>query len=143
MRSIFFLAFIFLFPPDLSAQLRYLHCGRLITMAGGNAVAQEEMTLIVQADTVLRVEKGYRPAPAGAELIDLKNKTVLPGLIDCHVHFEFEQSRSSYNEKYTMNDADIAFRAEVYAERTLLAGFTTVRDLGGKGINISLRNAIN
>lgn len=143
MRSALLFALLLFILPDVSAQLRYLHCGRLITMAGGKAEVQEEMTLVVQADTVVRVDKGYKPAPSGAELIDLKNKTVLPGLIDCHVHFEFEQSRTSYNEKYTLNDADIAFRAEVYAERTLMAGFTTVRDLGGKGVNISLRNSIN
>lgn len=128
---------------SLSGQISYLHCGRLITMGGGKAETQTEMTLIVQGDSILRIEKGYRTAPVGAEVVDLKNKTVLPGLIDCHVHFEFEQSRNSYNEKYVLNDADIAYRAAVYANRTLQSGFTTVRDLGGSGVNISLRNAIN
>jgi imidazolonepropionase-like amidohydrolase len=67
----------------------------------------------------------------------------MPGPTDCHVHLEWEQSRNSYNERYTLNEADIAFRAAVYARRTLNAGFTTVRDLGGTGVNIALRNAIN
>lgn len=143
MRPIFFTLFIFVFFSPLAAQVTYLHCGKLITMAGGNAVSQKEMTLVVQGDTIARIEKGYRPAPAGVRVIDLKDKTVLPGLIDCHVHFEFEQSRTSYNEKYVLNQSDIAYRAEVYAGRTLRSGFTTVRDLGGSGVNISLRNAIN
>lgn len=130
-------------PFILPAQTTYLHCGRLVTMTGGSAETQTEMTVVVQGDSILRIERGYRAAPAGVVAVDLKNKTVLPGLIDCHVHFEFEQSRESYNEKYTLNDADIAYRAAVYADRTLRAGFTTVRDLGGRGPNIALRNAIN
>ncbi len=143
MRPILFVCLLALSPFAAMAQINYLYCGRLITMAGGKAETETEMTLVVQGDSILRIEKGYRPAPAGAEVIDLKNKTVLPGLIDCHVHFEFEQSRTSYNEKYVSNDADIAYKAAVYANRTLFAGFTTVRDLGGSGVNISLRNAIN
>jgi imidazolonepropionase-like amidohydrolase len=129
-----------LFPFLLSAQTTYLHCGRLIPINGD---PQTAITLVVEGNKIARIEKGYSIAPAGAEVIDLKTKTVLPGLIDCHVHFEFEQNRNSYNERFTLNDADIAFRSAVYAKRTLHIGFTTVRDLGGRGINIALRNAIN
>lgn len=137
-----FLPFVFCFLPfAISAQTTYVHCGRLLTMT--QAEAQEKMTIVVQADTVARIEKGFLPAPAGVELIDLRDLSVLPGLIDCHVHLEFEQSRQSYGEKYVLNDADIAFRSAVYARRTLEAGFTTVRDLGGTGVNVSLRNAVN
>ena len=124
------------------AQTTYLHCGTLLTMLGGED-PQTAVTLVVVQNKIQRIEKGYLPAPAGTQVIDLKDKTVLPGLIDCHVHLEWEQSRNSYNEQYVFNDADVAFRAAVYAKRTLEAGFTTVRDLGGNGINISLRNAIN
>lgn len=122
------------------AQTTYLHCGRILPIDGD---PQTAVTIVVEGNRIARIEKGYSAAPQGAELIDLKDKTVLPGLIDCHVHFEFEQSRVSYNERFTLNDADIAFRAAVYARRTLRAGFTTVRDLGGRGVNISLRNAVN
>lgn len=125
----------------LSAQITYLHCGRLLTMT--DEQAQTQMTVVVEGNKILRIEKGYQTPPAGASLVDLRDKTVLPGLIDCHVHFEWEQSPSSYAERYTLNDADLAFRAAVYARRTLEAGFTTVRDLGGRGVNIALRNAIN
>lgn len=125
----------------LSAQITYLHCGRLLTMT--DEQAQTQMTVVVEGNKILRIEKGYQTPPAGASLVDLRDKTVLPGLIDCHVHFEWEQSPNSYAERYTLNDADLAFRAAVYARRTLEAGFTTVRDLGGGGVNIALRNAIN
>ena len=100
-------------------------------------------TIVVEGNKIARIIPGFSRVPAGAEGIDLKNKTVLPGLIDCHVHLEWEQSRNLYNERYTLNPADIAFRAAVYARRTLAIGFTTVRDLGGTGVNIALRNAIN
>ncbi|MCC7465554.1 MAG: amidohydrolase family protein [Saprospiraceae bacterium] len=124
----------------LWSQTTYLHCGRILPMKGD---AIMKATIVVEGNNIARIEPGYSAAPVGAEVVDLKNKTVLPGLIDCHVHLEWEQSRQSYNEKYTMNPADIAYRAAVYARRTLNAGFTTVRDLGGTGVNIGLRNAIN
>ncbi len=140
LRKIFSLFALLLSPFFLFSQTTYLHCGRIIPINGD---PQTTVTLVVEGNKIARIEKGYLAAPPGAEVIDLKNKTVLPGLIDCHVHFEFEQNRNSYNERYTLNDADIAFRSAVYAKRTLLVGFTTVRDLGGRGVNIALRNAIN
>jgi imidazolonepropionase-like amidohydrolase len=60
-----------------------------------------------------------------------------------HVHLEEETSPTSYLEEFTLNDADVAYNAEVIAKKTLMAGFTTVRDLGGSGVNVALRNAIN
>jgi len=121
------------------AQSIYLHCGRILPI---NAPEMTESTIIVTGNTITSIERGFRSAPAEATVIDLKKYTVTPGLIDCHVHLEWEQSRQSYNEKYTLNPADIAFRSAVYARRTLDIGFTTVRDLGGTGVNIALRNAI-
>ena len=67
----------------------------------------------------------------------------MPGWIDMHVHLESETSPKEYLERFTLNDADVAYNAEVLAKTTLMAGFTTVRDLGGTGVNVSLRNAIN
>lgn len=131
---------LLLYGTALCGQTSYLYCGRMLPI---NADPQSAVTLVIENNRISRIEKGYVAAPAGATIVDLKNKTVLPGLIDCHVHLEFEQSRNSYNERYVMNSADIAYRAAVYARRTLEAGFTTVRDLGGTGVNIALRNAIN
>ena len=64
----------------------------------------------------------------GATVIDLRSSTVLPGLMDMHVHLETEINKASYTERFTLNEADIAFRSAVNAEVTLMAGFTTVRD---------------
>jgi imidazolonepropionase-like amidohydrolase len=76
-------------------------------------------------------------------VIDLKSQTVMPGLMDMHVHIEGESNPRAYINRFTMNDADVALQSTVYAKRTLMAGFTTVRDLGGSGVNVSLRNAIS
>ena len=63
--------------------------------------------------------------------------------MDMHVHIESETKKSGTADRFTMNPADIAFESTKYAKITLMAGFTTVRDLGGSGVNIALRNAIN
>src|SRR6266511_2626734 len=74
---------------------------------------------------------------------DLKDKTVAPGLIDCHTHMTF-QPGSYYEDIFRKSPIDVAVITHVYARRTLEAGFTTVRDVGaGEFIDVALRNAIN
>ncbi|WP_108113577.1 metal-dependent hydrolase family protein [Kordia periserrulae] len=125
----------------LMAQDTYLHCGKIIDTKSGKILSQK--TIIVSGNTIKSVENGYvRPASSADVVIDLKSKVVMPGLIDMHVHIESETNPKAYLEKYTLNDADVAFRSVGFANVTLQAGFTTVRDLGGTGVNISLRNAI-
>jgi imidazolonepropionase-like amidohydrolase len=123
-----------------SGQTTYLHCGKLID--GLSNTAQQEVTIIVDGNKISEVQKGYQAPPSGVAVIDLRKNTVMPGLIDAHVHITSETSKNKYTEGFTLNKEDFAFRSVVYAERTLLAGFTTVRDLGGS-IALSLRNAIN
>ncbi len=130
-----------LLVSKLSAQTSYLHCGTLID--GVSMQAQSEMTIVVVDNKITSVNKGYTTAPAGATAIDLKDQTVMPGFMDMHVHIEGQSSPKRYEENFRLNDADVALRATIYAKRTLMAGFTTVRDLGGTGVNVSLRNAIN
>jgi len=78
-----------------------------------------------------------------AEIIDLGDFTCLPGLIDMHVHLTGQSSPRSYIEQFTLNVADSALTAAYYADITLNAGFTTVRNLGDDGsVTVSLRNAI-
>ncbi|TGE25463.1 amidohydrolase family protein [Hymenobacter aquaticus] len=125
------------------AQKTYLHCGRLLDMRAAKAQPQTEMTLVVEKGRVVAVQPGYTTGSAADQVIDLKNKTVLPGLIDCHVHLEGETSKDSFLKELTENPADVAFGSLDHARKTLLAGFTTVRDLGGSGVNVALRNAVN
>jgi len=139
MKQLYFFTFLF-FHISFFAQTTYLHCGQLIDCT--DKTVQEEMTIIVEGSTIKAVEKGYSSVPSGATAIDLRDKTVLPGLMDMNVHIEKESSPKRYEEGFRMNDADNALRSTIYAQRTLMAGFTTVRDLGGSGVNVSLRNAI-
>lgn len=136
----FFLLIII--PFCAFSQKTILHCGKLIDVVAGQI--QSEMTVVVEKNTITAVAKGYLKGEKTDQIIDLKKYTVMPGLMDMHVHITSETGRNNYLEEFTLNPADIAFRAAIYAERTLMGGFTTVRDLGGAfGVNISLRNAIN
>jgi imidazolonepropionase-like amidohydrolase len=128
-------------PFLLYAQRTILHCGKLIDVTRGQTLT--EYSIIVEGNKITAVQTGY-VKPAGTDkVVDLKQKTVMPGLIDCHVHLESETHPNQYMERFTYNPADYAFQSVVFAERTLMIGFTTVRDLGGSGVNVSLRNAIN
>ena len=117
-----------------------MHCGKLFDSEKGRILT--EQTIVVEGITIKAVEKGYLPANNEATIINLKDKTVYPGFIDMHVHIEGETSPQSYLNRFRLNDADVAYDAAVFAERTLMAGFTTVRDMGGSGVNIALSKAI-
>lgn len=142
MKKLLILCLSMLCATIMMAQDTYLHCGKIIDTESGKVLT--EKTIIVSGNKITGIANGYlQPKKANITMIDLKSKTVMPGLIDMHVHIESETSPKAYIEKYTLNDADVAFRSVGYADVTLKAGFTTVRDLGGSGVNISLRNAIN
>lgn len=141
MKKALLLAFV-ITATITTAQNTYILCGKLIDTRSGKV--QTNKTIIVTDKTITRIEDGFiLPKNTKDKTIDLKTKTVMPGWIDMHVHLEEETSPTSYLEEFTLNDADVAFNAEVIAKKTLMAGFTTVRDLGGSGVNVSLRNAIN
>jgi imidazolonepropionase-like amidohydrolase len=126
---------------SLSAQDQYIYCGNLIDVKSGEVLTSK--TIIVKKDMIHSVEDGFIKVPSKAKLIDLRTSTVLPGLFDMHVHLESETSKDNYIKPFTLNEADVAFEAQAHAKTTLMAGFTSVRDLGGSGVNTSLRNAIN
>merc|ERR1711991_442170 len=102
------------------------------------------MTIIITGKKIKSVKKGFEfPKNDTDIVIDLKDSTVMPGFIDLHVHIESEYNPEKYLNEFTAEESEIAFSSLKFAKRTLMAGFTTVRDLGGSGVNISLRNAIN
>ena len=123
------------------AQKTFIKCGNLID--GISNQARTGVTLVVEDKKIIEILTGLINGGPYDKTIDLSNKTVLPGLIDCHVHLEFQTGRNFLLDGFRQTDADIAYIAARYARITLMAGFTTVRDLGGSGVNISLRNAIN
>jgi imidazolonepropionase-like amidohydrolase len=121
-----------------------IHAGRVID--GISDGVKTNQTVVVADGKITAIETGFRTPGAGDRVIDLRQGTLLPGLFDMHVHLTGEYNRSTELERFKLNEADVAFNSAVYAERTLLAGFTTVRDLGDDfnyRVSISLRNAIN
>ncbi len=132
----------FLFVSEIIfGQNLFIHCGSLLDV-NDNSIKKEQ-TIVVSNDKITEVLDGYAIPSGNAISIDLKDKFVMPGLWDMHVHIEGELSPKSYEEEFRMNKADLALRSTMYARKTLNAGFTSVRDLGGSGANVSIRNAIN
>ena len=132
--SLFFFSFSF-------AQRTIIHCGKLVDVV--DLSIKEKMSIILEGNKISSVQKGFVKPAAGEKLYDLSDYTVMPGLMDMHVHLESETKKGALADKFIMNPEDIAFEAAKNAETTLMSGFTTVRDLGGSGVNIALRNAIN
>lgn len=125
---------------DLSAAT-VIHAGRLID--GRNAKAVNEVTIVVEDGRIVNVAAGYQSPKEGDRLIKLTEHTVMPGLMDMHTHLMSQHSKDSYTERFFMEQADFALRSTSFARITLMAGFTTVRDLGDNGVNsVALRKAI-
>ena len=127
----------------VSAQDIYIHAGKIYDTNSGKLSTAK--TIIISDTKIKSIENGYKEASNDdIKIYDLKSKVVLPGLIDFHVHMESQSGgKDRYVRRFQDNKADVAFRSSVIAKKTLMSGFTTVRDVGGSGVNISLRNAIN
>jgi imidazolonepropionase-like amidohydrolase len=122
--------------------LTVLHCPALLDVVAGKMLGAT--TVVIDGQRVREVVAGKADRP-GATVIDLPaGQTCLPGLIDSHTHLTFQFGPGSYSDKFRLNPADNAIRSTVYAKTTLMAGFTTVRNLGDdNNESIALRNAIN
>lgn len=124
---------------DEAVDSSWLHCGSLIDTQAGKVLGEHFIQITGNKISEVTTEK-----PKTNSLLDLSNKTCLPGLMDMHVHLDGEMSPTAYVEGFTLNPADLAYHAQEYGMRTLLAGFTTVRNPGDSyNVTISLRNAIN
>lgn len=129
------------------AETVLIHAGTLLAVPGQKPLSQQ--TLVVTDGKVSAVKGGYLDAaaagaPADAKTIDLKNAFVLPGLIDCHVHITGELGPRSQLAEVEDDPEETVLDGVVYANRTLMAGFTTVRDLGSPArTGFALRDAIN
>jgi imidazolonepropionase-like amidohydrolase len=125
-----------------SSITKVIYAGRLID--GTSNTVRTNVSIIVDGERIREVRDG-RVTIAGAEVIDLADSILMPGLIDCHTHLTMQIGRDTGNPLLAMarRDSYTALTATVYARRTLLAGFTTVRDVGASGfVDISLRDAI-
>lgn len=115
MRKLLLIITMGLLSFSLTAQTTYIHCGKLIDVEKSKVLS--EMTIVVENDKIMSIEKGYSEAPGDAKVIDLKSKTVMPGLFDMHVHLESETSKDNYIKRFIMNEADIALQSTVYAKK--------------------------
>lgn len=134
-------AALLLATASLARGLTLVYCGTLLDSVSD--APKKEMTVVINGDRIMSVEKGYTKPADGDKIIDLKNATVTPGWIDCHVHLDGQSSPTTYTEWTSMEPGDYAIRSTFYAKKTLLAGFTTVRNLGdNKGSTYALKKAI-
>lgn len=119
-----------------------VYAGTLID--GTQAQPKSNMTVVIDNGKITAIESGFRRAAEGDVVIDRRNGTVMPGFIDMHTHLTSQSSPSSYIERFTKSAPDVTLDAVTYASKTLMAGFTTVRDLGDSyNASIALRNAVN
>ena len=126
-------------PAAAQAESLALQCGQLFDPGSGKNLAQR--TVLVEGGKVSAVRQGFE-APEGASVLDLRNHTCSPGWIDLHVHLGGESSPERYSEGFRLNPEFTVLRSVEYARRTLHAGFTTVRDLGGE-TTLALRDGVN
>ena len=131
-----------LFATSGAKAATIVHAGRLIDGLGGPV--RIRVSVVIEEGKIVRVVEGFMDPQQEDRVVDLSSCTVLPGLMDMHTHLMSEHSKNSYTERFFMNESEYALRSTVYARRTLLAGFTTVRDVGDNGVNaVALRKAID
>jgi len=130
-----------LLPTGVASAATLIHAGRLVD--GVSAAPRERVTIVVEGDRIQGIEGGFRAPGSGDEVVDLTQATVMPGFMDMHVHLTSEYSRTSEIDSIKKGEADRAYDSTVFAQRTLMAGFTTVRNLGDQwNVSIALRRAI-
>ncbi|MDZ4728505.1 MAG: amidohydrolase family protein [Xanthomonadales bacterium] len=132
------------FSAGLHAEEVVIHAGMLLASPGSKPKAEQSIVIV---DGIIRaIRDGYIDADSTenpARIIDLSKQFVMPGFIDLHVHLSGQYGDNKPNDDVTQSDADVALNAAMYANRTLLAGFTTLRDLGSRGEPLyALRDAI-
>lgn len=128
--------------PSMNQAATLIHAGRVIDGVSGESL--RDRTIVVDKGRITAIEQGFRKPASGDTLVDLRKSTVMPGLMDMHVHLTSEHSKNSELDRFKKDAPDVAIDGVTYAERTLMAGFTTVRDLGDSfRASVALRNAIN
>ena len=140
MRHLILIITILFYSSVPFAQKTLIHAGSLID--GVTKKMKTKQTIVIEDGVIIDLKSGYTKAKPSDTVIDLKNATVTPGWMDLHVHLGSQSSPQSYSEDFYLNPEDFAYRSVPWIEKTLLAGFTTVRDVGGEVV-LAARNAVN
>lgn len=136
-----FIAVLFSSIAFAQSKVIAIKAGRLIDVENGKLLTNQ--VIIIDSNIITDIGPTVK-IPKNAEVIDLSNATVMPGLIDCHTHITQQPGEDYYSDIFRKSPIDYAVRAHIYAKRTLEAGFTTCRDVGAAAfIDVALRNAIN
>lgn len=129
---------VLLLCAQVASAQSFIHCALMID--GVELAVHENVTIEVRDNRIAAVHDGRHDATT----VDLSESTCMPGLIDAHVHIVSQQSPNAFTNRFRLDPADYALGAVRYAERTLMAGFTTVRDLGSaNNVSINVRDAID
>ena len=144
LKSTLFLATLaqpFLASAVMAATI--IHAGTLIDSTSDKMI--QKATVVITDNKITAIHKGFTEGSSEDTVIDLSDYTLMPGFMDMHTHISSQHNGpASYIEGFTLNEADYAIKGVMYAEKTLMAGFTTVRNLGdGYNVTVALRNAIN
>jgi imidazolonepropionase-like amidohydrolase len=139
-------AMLFFAPFSLSAEtLTIIHAGDLLAVPGTAPLRNQ--TIVIEGGRIVDVQSGFKDASSfegDVEVINLRDKFVLPGLMDMHVHLQGELGPSNDRDALKMSDQLMQMRSIYYAMNTLKAGFTTVRDVGSSAQEMyAMRDAIN
>jgi len=128
--------------PD-STVVTAIRAGTLVDVEAGKVL--RDQLIVVRGDKIVSVEAAPGHVPAGAKVIDLSKYTVTPGLIDCHTHLIGAETNADFLLPLERSAAQETLDGVVHARRTLLAGFTTVRDVGTfrAYLDVALRDYIN
>lgn len=127
-------------PGNKPPTMTIIHAGQILAVPGQKPLA--EQSIYIEDDKIVKVVSGYQ-TEKGASIIDLSDSFVLPGLIDSHVHLSMEFNPNIRLDRVTKRPGDIAYDAWSNANKTLMAGFTAVQDVGGPEEIFALRDAVN
>ncbi len=128
--------------PNCFAAQTLIHAGELLYHADKKPLSKQ--TIIIEDDKIVSIQAGFQQASNEQTLIDLSDSFVMPGLMDMHVHLQFELGPNNDAEIAKVSPELVGMRSAHYAKKTLEAGFTTVRDLGSDPQYMyALRDAIN